>query len=193
MLSHILANDPRMGYAHQTNLIGPAQVNGQDYGYTLLTLLNNMLSQYNTYYNASAPLSQMTDVISAQTLGEQGAWTTALAGGKVTATETNGVVTVTNGGQAVGIPVTVPTGTTVNGAAFGSAYGGTLSSWSPLASGASADPHPGTGRPGLHQQHHGDLDRRRRLQHHGAHHRDPDRGDHRDRRPADRPELRRQR
>ena len=24
MLSHVLANDPRVGYAHQTNLIGPA-------------------------------------------------------------------------------------------------------------------------------------------------------------------------
>ena len=37
MLSHVLANDPRVGYAHQTNLIGPATQNGQDYGYTLLT------------------------------------------------------------------------------------------------------------------------------------------------------------
>ncbi len=137
MLSHILANNPRMGYAHQSNLIGPAQVNGVDYGYTLLTLINNMLSQYNSYYNASAPLSQITDFSSAQTLAQQGAWTTALAGGKVTATDTNGVVTVTNGGLAVGVPVTVPTGTTVNGAAFGSAYGGMLSGWSPIASGAS--------------------------------------------------------
>ncbi len=137
MLSHILANDPRMGYAHQTNLIGPAQVNGVDYGYTLLTLINNMLSQYNTYYNANSPLSQLTDVSSAQTIAQQGAWTTALAGGQISASENNGVVTVTNGGTTVGIPITVPTGTTVNGAAFGSAYGGTLSSWSTIASGAS--------------------------------------------------------
>jgi hypothetical protein len=38
MLSHILANDPRVGYAHQSNLMGPATqtVNGvaSDYGYT---------------------------------------------------------------------------------------------------------------------------------------------------------------
>ena len=51
MLSHVLANNPRVGYAHQSNLIGPATQNGQDYGYTLLTLINNMLSQYNTWYN----------------------------------------------------------------------------------------------------------------------------------------------
>jgi len=135
MLSHILANDPRVGYAHQTDLIGPAQVNGQDYGYTLLSLINNMLSQYNTYYNTNSPLAQMTDVTSAQTLAQQGAWATALSAGKVTATDTNGVVTVTNGGSAVGIPVTVPGGSTVNGAAFGTSYGGTLSTFSTIASG----------------------------------------------------------
>ena len=36
MLSHVLANDPRVGYAHQSDLIGPATQNGQDYGYTIL-------------------------------------------------------------------------------------------------------------------------------------------------------------
>ena len=137
MLSHILNNDPRMNYAHQTNLIGPAQVNGQDSGYTLLTLLSNMLSQYNTYYNASAPVTQMTDITSASTLKQQGAWATASAAGGVSASVTNGVVTVANTGSAVGIPVTVPTGTTVNGAAFGTSYGGTLSSWETLGTGAS--------------------------------------------------------
>jgi len=137
MLSHILANNPRMNYAHQTNLIGPAQVNGVDYGYTLLTLINNMLSQYNTYFNANTPLSQLVDASSAQTLAQQGAWATALAGGQVTATETNGVVTITNGGAAVGVPVTAPAGTTVNGAAFGTSYGGTLSSWSSVGAAGS--------------------------------------------------------
>ena len=137
LLGHILNNDPRMNYAHQSNLIGPAQVNGQDYGYTLLSLLTNMTSQYGTYYNASAPLTQMTDVTSAQTLTQQGAWTTASAGGQVTASETNGVVTVANADSAVGIPITVPTGTTVNGGAFGTAYGGTLSSWESIATGKS--------------------------------------------------------
>jgi len=136
MLGHILNNDPRVGYAHQSNLIGPAQVNGVDYGYTLLALLSNMLNQYQGYYNANAPLTQMTDVTSAQALNQQSAWATALTGGTVTASDTNGVVTVTNGGTAVNVPVTVPTGTTINGAAFGTSYGGTLSSWTPLASSA---------------------------------------------------------
>ena len=43
MLSHVLANNPRVGYAHQTDLIGPAST-----GYTILSLINSMLSQYDS-------------------------------------------------------------------------------------------------------------------------------------------------
>ena len=137
MLSHVLANDPRVGYAHQSDLIGPATQNGQDYGYTILDLISNMLSQYNTWYASTAPVAQMTDVTDAQTLAEQGAWATANSGGKVSATVQNGVVTVTNGGSEVKVPVTVPAGTTVNGgAAFGQSYGGDRSDWVDLGNGA---------------------------------------------------------
>ena len=83
MLSHILANDPRVGYAHQSNLIGPATVNGSDSGYTLLSLLNSMLAQYNAW--TTTPLIQTTDATDAQTLGLQSAW--AKSAGSVTATE----------------------------------------------------------------------------------------------------------
>ena len=77
MLSHVLGNNPRVGYAHQTNLIGPATQSGQDYGYTILDLISDMLSQYNSWYTTTAPLDQMTDVTEAQVLAEQGAWATA--------------------------------------------------------------------------------------------------------------------
>jgi hypothetical protein len=136
MLSHVLSNDPRMSYAHQSNLIGPATQSNQDYGYTLLTLISNMLSQYNSWYSSAAPLDQMTDVTDAQTLAEQGAWATAEAGGKVSASEQNGVVTITNAGPGVSVPVTVPPGTTVNGSSFGHSYGGDLSDWVNLGNGA---------------------------------------------------------
>jgi len=131
MLTHVLGNDPRMDYAHQSNLIGPAAT-----GYTILTLISNMLSQYNTWYTSAAPLSQMTDVTDAQTLAEQAAWATAEKGGQVSASVQNGVVTVSNAGSAVNIPVTVPPGTTVNGSAFGQSYGGTLSDWVNLGTNA---------------------------------------------------------
>ncbi|MBO0838522.1 MAG: putative Ig domain-containing protein, partial [Actinobacteria bacterium] len=130
MLGHVLANNPRVGYAHQSNLIGPATQNGQDYGYTVLDLISNMQSQYNSWYDAtSTPINQMTDTSEAQVLAEQSAWAQAESGGNYSASVTNGTVTVTNNGAPVRIPVTVPTGTTVNGAAFGQAYGGQRSDW----------------------------------------------------------------
>ena len=134
MLSHVLANDPRVGYAHQSDLIGPATrtVNGvtSDYGYPILTLIGNMLAQYNSWY--TAPLQQMTDATDAQTLGEQDAWASAESAGTVTATVRNGAVTITNTGSSANVPVTVPAGSSVNGAAFGQSYGGSLSEWLPL-------------------------------------------------------------
>jgi hypothetical protein len=93
MLSHVLANNPRVGYAHQTDLIGPA-ANGSDYGYTILSLINDMLSQYNTWTNT--PLIQMTDTTEAQVLGLQSAWSSALTSGKVTASEVGGIISITN-------------------------------------------------------------------------------------------------
>ena len=128
MLGHVLGNNPRVGYAHQPNLIGP--------DYTILSLISNMQSQYNAWYNTNSPLDQMTDTTEAQVLADQGGWATADTGGNYTATETNGTVTVTNNGSAVNVPITVPAGTTVNGAAFGTAYGGDLSDWVNLGTGA---------------------------------------------------------
>jgi Putative Ig domain len=136
MLGHVLANNPRMGYAHQSNLVGPAQLNGSDYGYTLLSLINNMLAQYNSWY--TAPLTQITDVSASVALKQQSAWAATQSAGSVSASIRNGVVTVTNSGAgAVTGPVTVPTGTTVNGGAFGQPYGGTLSDWTTLGGGTS--------------------------------------------------------
>lgn len=56
--------------------------------------------------------------------------------GAVNASETDGVVSVVNSGAgAATVPLTVPSGSTVNGAAFGQAYGGALSGWTNLAAG----------------------------------------------------------
>jgi Putative Ig domain len=137
MLGHLLSNNPMINYAHQTNLIGPATQNGADYGYTLLDLITNMQDQYNSWYNASStPFDQVTDTSEAQAMDEQSAWATAETGGNYTASETNGTVTVTNNGAEVKVPITVPAGTTVNGAAFGTPYGGQLSDWVDLGTNA---------------------------------------------------------
>jgi hypothetical protein len=142
MLSHVLGNDPRVGYAHQSDLIGPATENGQDYGYILLSLIDNMQAQYSSWLNA--PLTQMTDATAAEVLTEQAAWAANEA--NVTATESGGNITITNdGGQAVTVPVAAPAGSTVNGAAFGQPYGGTVSAWVTIGAGASETVNtPGT-------------------------------------------------
>jgi hypothetical protein len=138
MLSHVLNNDPRVGYAHQTDLIGPATQNGADYGYTLLSLLNSMQTQYNTWDNTNTPLVQMTDGTESQVLGLQSAWAAAQTAGTVKGTEQNGTVTITNTGtSAVSVPATAPTGTLVGTAAFGQAYGGELSDWTSIPAGGS--------------------------------------------------------
>ena len=138
LLGHVLDNNPRVGYAHQSNLIGPATQPGQttDYGYTLISLLNDMLAQYNSWY--TAPLSQVTDATESQVLAEQAAWAAAQTAGHVSATETGGVITVTNGATgAVTVPITAPPGSLVNGVAFGQSYGGALSAWVILGAGGS--------------------------------------------------------
>ncbi|HWC81134.1 MAG TPA: putative Ig domain-containing protein [Pseudonocardiaceae bacterium] len=135
MLGHVLGNNPRMSYAHQSDLIGPAQQGGADYGYTLISLINDMLAQYNNWY--TVPLSQVTDTTSAQALARQSGWAATETANTVSASVTNGVVTVTNSGTgSASVPVTVPAGTTVNGSAFGQAYGGTLSDWTTLGGSA---------------------------------------------------------
>jgi hypothetical protein len=135
MMSHILNNDPRVGYAHQTDLIGGTDPTN---GYVLLTTLDSMLSQYQSYENASAPLDQTTDTTEAQILAQQSAWSAAQTAGTVKATEQNGTVTITNTGtSAVSVPATAPSGTTVGTAAYGQAYGGELSTWTSIPAGGS--------------------------------------------------------
>jgi hypothetical protein len=146
MYQFMLTNNPEPSYVHQTNLMGsppgcstpgvcnaapPATPPGtaDTTGDGLLySVLNPLLAEYNANFNTTTtPYEQLTEGAIAQVLAEQAAWGDGVSG--VTASETNGTVTVANSGTAINVPVTVPTGTTVSGAAFGTAYGGQLSSW----------------------------------------------------------------
>ena len=155
MMQNLLSNNPEVSYVHQTNLMGtppyssvlppanyvPAATaqSGTDGDGTLYEVLNPLIAEYDSYFNpTSTPYVQLTLGGIGDVLADQTAWSGVLAqtAPSATATETNGVVTVTNSGPAVNVPVTVPAGTTVNGAAFGQAYGGDLSDWVNLAAGA---------------------------------------------------------
>ena len=129
-LGHVLNDNPRVTYAHQSNLIGP--------NYTLLTLLSDILGQYNTWYSSATPYVQTTDATSSQILSEQATWAAANTAGTVSASNSGGIVTITNNGtSSIAVPVTAPVGSTSGGAAFGTPYGDTFSAWEMLAAGAS--------------------------------------------------------
>ena len=121
-LRFVLSNDPRPFYAHVSNLTGP--------DYLGLQLMTSILAQYRAAFSTTAPPVNLTLTEASDVLSKQQSWAAAGMGASpsVTGYVQDGVVTVTNTGSAAA-PVTVPAGTTVNGAAFGSAYGGELSGW----------------------------------------------------------------
>jgi hypothetical protein len=153
MFQFTLENNPEPSYVHQTNLMGsppgcgdaseacdaappsaaPGTADTTGDG-LLYSVLNPLLAEYNADFSPATPYVQLTEGAIGTVLAEQAAWGDGVSG--VTATEQNGTVTVTNSGSGINVPVTVPAGTTVNGAAFGQAYGGTLSDWVNLGTGS---------------------------------------------------------
>ena len=148
MLQNMLSNNPETSYVHQTNLLGTPPYSGilPPAGYVpgatsqpgtdgdglLYEVLNPLIAEYDSYFNASTPYEQLTLGGIGDTLADQTAWASVLAGSSptVTASETNGVVTIANAGTGtVNVPVTVPPGTTASGSASLQAYGGDLSNW----------------------------------------------------------------
>lgn len=131
MLRHVLTNDPRLGYSHQSNLTGDRLI---------LALLGNVLSHYRSWFSSNTPVVTPDLATTAAELSRQATWSQAVQSGQVTASVKDGVVTVVNSSSIkVQIPITVPTGTTLAGTttAFGSSYGGELSTWQSMTVGAS--------------------------------------------------------
>jgi hypothetical protein len=150
MFTNMLSNNPEPTYVHQTNLMGkvpyttvlpaasyvPSSTTPDTSGDGLLySVLNPLLSEYHTYFTADTPYEQLTLGAIGTTLTEQTAWTAAQTAGSVTATELNGVVTVTNTGTgAINVPITAPVGTTVSGSnPVLQPYDGQLSNWENVA------------------------------------------------------------
>jgi len=140
MFQHMMGNDPRPHYFHQTNLMSqPGQGDGLFY-----ETINPLLSEYNTYFaaNTNAPIEQPTMAQIGVLLGEQAGWAAANAA-QITGFIQNRSVTVQNGGPATEIPLT--------GTDVGTPYAGTQSGWTLAPSGTStytalaAWPAPPTG------------------------------------------------
>jgi hypothetical protein len=130
MFSHLMGNDPRPHYFHQTNMMsqttgGPtAQGDGLYY-----QVMDPLLAQYNAYFASNSPIEQLTMQAIGTLLSEQAAWATA-GGSQVTGSIKGNVVTVNNAGAAMQIPLTGMTD-------VGTPYAGTVSGWTNAPSGLS--------------------------------------------------------
>jgi hypothetical protein len=136
MFQHIMGNDPRPHYFHQTNMMGtpppgppttgtpPATSPSVGDGLYYSTM-NQLLATYNSYFNV--PIEQPTSLAVAQLLAQQAAWA---ANNQVSGYIQGNQVTVTNSGAAAQIPLSgIPT--------VGSSYGGTQSGWTSAPTGTS--------------------------------------------------------
>ncbi|KQX53282.1 MULTISPECIES: hypothetical protein [unclassified Streptomyces] len=122
-LSHVLGNDPRPHYVHQSNLAEER---------LLYPVLDRVLGDYRALFAPSAPLVNPAQKDVGTELTRRTAWDQALAAGKVTAYRVGGTVTV-KAPAGVAAPVTAPEGTRkrllLGTTAFGTPYAGTRSAW----------------------------------------------------------------
>ncbi|MFJ8311477.1 MULTISPECIES: hypothetical protein [unclassified Streptomyces] len=130
-LGHVLGNDPRPHFMHQSNLAEDR------IGYAVL---NGVLDQYKALYAASAPLvsPRMRDI--GAELQNRSAWNAAVKAGQVTGYRIGGSVTV-QAPAGVRVTATMPNGTNQvlqsGTTGFGQAYAGSVSGWVSPQSGQS--------------------------------------------------------
>jgi hypothetical protein len=131
IFQHLMGNDPRPHYFHQTNLMGtpppgppttgtppntpPAKGDGLFY-----SAMNSLLEQYKAHFNT--PIEQPTVAQIGQLLTQQQVWSQASAGQVSGYIEGNQVTIQNSGSSAVNAPLTGVTG-------VGASYGGIQSGW----------------------------------------------------------------
>ncbi|MCW2967245.1 MAG: hypothetical protein JWM71_1017 [Solirubrobacteraceae bacterium] len=116
ILRHVLGNDPRPHFVHQSNLAEDG---------TMYPVMDEVLRRYHAYVNT--PLTQLSATDEAGTLQQQGAWTAAVAAGKVTGTITAAGLSVTSTIPNLMVPV--------SGTRAGTTYGGVRSGWQKVGAG----------------------------------------------------------
>jgi hypothetical protein len=122
-LSHVLANDPRPHYVHQSNLTE---------GRILYPVLDAVLAEYRATFAANTPIvNQRMSAIGTQ-LQREGAWRAALNAGQVSGYVQDGKVVIL-APSGTDVPITVPEGTRrgglTTGPLFGQRYAGERSAY----------------------------------------------------------------
>ncbi|MFI9629670.1 hypothetical protein [Streptomyces sp. NPDC052042] len=151
-LSHVLANDPRPHFIHQSNLAEDR------IGYPVL---DGVLDTYESLYATNTPLVNLRMKDIGEELRKRAAWNTAVENGSASGYRIGAAVTVT-APTGTEITATMPAGSLQNHPAgatdFGQPYAGTVSGWAAPAAGQSGvaltlptalTPHatPAEGRP----------------------------------------------
>ncbi|MFD5910686.1 hypothetical protein ACFWHL_18420 [Streptomyces massasporeus] len=120
-LGHVLANDPKPHFIHQSNLAEDR---------IAYPVLDGVLDGYKALFSEDTPVVNLRMRDIGTELERRAKWQAALEAGEITAYRIGGTVTVdAPGGLAV--TATLPTGSTLAGAAFGEAYAGSVSGWTP--------------------------------------------------------------
>ncbi|MCW2989544.1 MAG: hypothetical protein JWM73_138 [Solirubrobacterales bacterium] len=95
IMRHVLSNDPRPHYVHQSNLAEDG---------TMYPVFNEVVRRYRSYLKV--PVVQLSYSEAGTTLAQQAAWSDALANGKVSGTISATGMTITNTVPNLVAPVT---------------------------------------------------------------------------------------
>ncbi|MFE5754560.1 hypothetical protein ACFQ7M_18510 [Streptomyces massasporeus] len=120
-LGHVLANDPKPHFIHQSNLAEDR---------IAYPVLDGVLDGYQALFSEDTPVVNLRMRDIGTELERRAKWQTAVEAGKITAYRIGGTVTV-DAPDGLAVTATLPTGTTLAGAAFGEAYAGSVSGWTP--------------------------------------------------------------
>lgn len=116
-LRHVLANDPRPHYAHQSNLAEDR---------ILLSVLESLITEYRALFADDLPLVGLSQTETGRQLREMAAWMDdgVAEGARVTAYRQGHEVVIDVAGEEAVVPLTVP-----EGSPFGEPYAGRRSAW----------------------------------------------------------------
>ncbi|MFI5977549.1 hypothetical protein [Streptomyces sp. NPDC051452] len=118
-LGHVLSNDPKPHFIHQSNLAEDRLA---------YPVLSGVLDGYDALFADNTPVVNLRMKDIGTELQRRAAWKSALTAGQVTAYRIGDTVAV-QAPDGTAVTATLPGGTTLGGNAFGSAYAGEVSGW----------------------------------------------------------------
>ncbi|RSS78181.1 hypothetical protein [Streptomyces sp. WAC06614] len=122
-LGHVLGNDPKPHFIHQSNLAEER---------IAYPVLDGVLDAYGAFFADNTPVVNLRMKDIGSELQRRAAWKNAVKAGQVTAYRIGDTVTVT-APSGVSVTASLPEGSRIGAAAFGSPYAGRVSGWTPSA------------------------------------------------------------